>query len=165
MTYFFNYQLYRTWSREHSLEKKKKKKKKIKFFEEIDPQLQLNHQRSTCKKKSQGNIIVCWLFQIFLQIILLRETVSTTMMFLERHESNGSPHPMETDYFDIVASHARRWTSTVYVYNLHRLLTSIEKIKENGFTFKKRQADDICRLRRWSSASREYTCSRWIPAT
>ena len=76
--------------------------------------------------------------QILLAYGLPKETV-TAIMMLYRNTKSRFAHWMETDFFDIVAGILQGNTLPSYLFIIcldYLLRTSIDPIKENGFTLK-----------------------------
>ena len=83
--------------------------------------------------------------QILFAYVLPRENVTITMMFYKNTKAMVYSSDGDTDDFDIVNGvlQGDRLAPCVFVFCLDYILeTSIDLIKENGFTLKKRQEAD-----------------------
>ena len=93
--------------------------------------------------------------QILLAYGLPKETVSAKMMFNKNTKVKVRSLNGETEFFDIVAGALQGDTVAPYLFIIYQdyvLPTSIELMKENGFTLKRQEAGDTPhkQLRTWT---------------
>ena len=99
--------------------------------------------------------------QIQFEYGLLNETVTALIILNKNTKANS-----DTNFFDTVAGVLPGNTLAPYLFIIGQdyvLRTSIELIEDNGFTLLKQRSrhypakTNRCSLRRWSSASNQYT--------
>ena len=108
--------------------------------------------------------------QILLAYGLPKETAAAiTILYRNTKVKVRSPDG-DTEYFNIVAGVLQGDTLAPYLFIIcldYMLRTSIDKIKENGFELKRKEAEGNPlnnywrRLRWWHSDSGKYTRPRW----
>ena len=112
--------------------------------------------------------------QILLAYGLPNETVAAIMILYRNIKVKVRSQDGDTDNFDIVAGVLQGDTLAQYLFIIwldYVLRTSIDKIKENGFKLKKKEAEATRTnnygrgLRRWRSTSGKYTPLNRTPAT
>ena len=84
--------------------------------------------------------------QILLAYGLPKETVRALLLLYRKTKVKVCSPNRDTDFLDIVAGVQKGDTLTPYlsiIYLDYELQTSINLIKENGFTLKSKEADDI----------------------
>ena len=79
-----------------------------------------------------------------LQAYVLSSITVTAIIMITKIQKQQFAHLMDTDFFDIVAWFLQVDTiSTNNMPRLRHIQTSMDRIKENGFTLKKREVNDF----------------------
>ena len=103
--------------------------------------------------------------QILLTYSLPKETVEAIMMLYKNTKVKVRSPDGDTDYFGIVAGVLQGDTLTPYWFIIcldYVLRTSIDLIKENGFTLEKKEAEDTPHKLLWMWTAPMTLCFRQI---